>query len=184
MREGDLGIVRFHRWHLPSGHGQIAAASPGQLWMGGGARGCRSPSSQMADTHPQGSATRRGRRAWSHAPPGQLDSRRPRLRGRATPRPGDASQAGRGVQLSWPAPRHITQSSRDPELRPSRLQTHPDSPNPHAVHRAARAAGRSPSRGAAAHWTSVDPCHLASRAVSCRLHLQKDSKGQPLHQRP
>ncbi|XDB55768.1 hypothetical protein AB1E18_009229 [Capra hircus] len=27
VREGDLGIVCFHRWHLPSGHGQIASSS-------------------------------------------------------------------------------------------------------------------------------------------------------------
>lgn len=54
-------------------------------------------------------------------------------------------------------PRHGTQSGGDPEPRLSRLQSHPDSPNPHAIHRAAWAVGLSPSQGLAARWTSGEP---------------------------
>lgn len=137
----------------------------------------------MADTHPQGSAHAGGPQAWSHAPPGQLDSRRPRLRGRATPRPGDASQAGRGVQFLWLAPHD--QSSRDPELRPRGSKPTPTPPNPHAVHRAAAGSRAQAPPGepqpTGPPWTLAT---WAPRAVSRRLHLQKDSKGQPLHQRP
>lgn len=117
--------------------------------------------------HPQGSITLRGcsdqtlaQGNWTLGGPA---SGAGPYQGQGT----QARQAGVSSSHSCPPPRHVTQSSRDPEPCLSRLQTHPDSPNPHVVHRALWAAGLGPSWALAARWTSGQP--LAPGPTSNRL---------------
>lgn len=125
-------------------------------------------------------------RSWSSVRPslggGGSQHLRPSAEAWERPAQQTAASSSCSIQKEWIS-QHPRERSRGPEICLLRLQTHPNSQNPHTLHRAAAPAKWEkgcghPSRKHTACRVPRDPHGLAPRAPGCTAWITS------LHQRP